>query len=129
MIKTFEEFIKENLEPEAKILANKLKRHINDIVDFIDAKIENKDFDIPNKKGVYNIEFDMNMYGKYTVCLNYNVISKDKYMLNKFDIVDKNGVRVSNEWIDITENDYPWLFAIYGPDGYYGVDEDEDDDY
>ena len=96
--------------------------------EFIDAKMENKDFDIPNKKGVYNIKFDMNMYGKYTVCLNYNVMSKDKYMLNKFDIVDKNGVRVSNEWIDITENDYPWLFAIYGPDGYYGVDDDEDDD-
>lgn len=118
MIKTFEEFINENLEPEAKILANKLKRHVNDIVDFIDAEMENKDFDIPNKKGVYNMEFDMNMYGKYTVCVNYNVISEDEYMINKFDIVDNNGVRVSNEWIGITENDYPWLFAIYGSDDY-----------
>lgn len=128
MIKKFEEFINENfdknsIEQESKILANKLKRDINYIADFVDGAMET--MDIPNKKGVYNTEFDMDIYGKkYTVCITYNVLTQDKYVLNKFDVVDDKGVRVSNKWLDITEDDYSWLFAIYGSD-----DHDDYDDY
>jgi hypothetical protein len=128
MIKKFEEFINENfdknsIEQESKILANKLKRDINYIADFVDGAMET--MDIPNKKGIYNTEVDMDIYGKkYTVCITYNVLTQDKYVLNKFDVVDDKGVRVSNKWLDITEDDYSWLFAIYGSD-----DHDDYDDY
>ena len=128
MIKKFEEFINENfdknsIEQESKILANKLKKDINYIADFVDGAMET--MDIPNKKGVYNTEFDMDIYGKkYTVCITYNVLTQDKYVLNKFDVVDDKGVRVSNKWLDITEDEYSWLFAIYGSE-----DRDDYDDY
>lgn len=130
MIKKFDEFINENfdknsIDSESKMLANKLKRDINDIIDFIDGIMET--MDIPNKKGIQNSEFEMNIYGKkYTVCVTYNVISQDKYMLNKFDVVDDKGVRVSNYILGITEDEYSYLFAIHGSDDY---DDDYDDDY
>ena len=127
MIKKFEEFINENfdknsIEQESKILANKLKRNIDDIADFVDGVMET--MNIPNKKGVHNSEFDMDIYGKkYTVYITYNVLTQDKYVLNGFDVVDDKGVRVSNKWIDITEDDYPHLFAIYGSDDHDDYDD------
>ena len=120
MIKTFEQFINENfIDTSSKSLANKLKRDIGDIADLVDAEME--DIDIyDTHKGEHNSKFYTNLHGKeYTIYVTYNVMSQDEYMLNRFVIEDDNGVRVSNELLGITEDDYSWIFAVRGSDDEY----------
>jgi hypothetical protein len=119
MIKTFEQFINENfIDTSSKSLANKLKRDINEIVDLVDGEMENMDI-YDTHKGEHNHKSYINLHGKkYTIYVTYDVLSQDEYVLNRFVIEDDAGVQVSNEWIGITEDDYPWIFAVHGSDEY-----------
>lgn len=117
MIKTFEQFVNENfVDTSSKSLANKLKRDIDDIVDLVDAEMENMVI-YDTRKGEHNSKFHTNIHGKdYTIYVTYNVMSQDEYMLNGFVVEDDNGVQVSNELLGITEDDYSWIFSVRGSD-------------
>ena len=119
MIKTFEQFINENsIDTSSKTLANKLKRYINDIVDSVDGEMEGIEI-YDTRKGEHSYKSYINLYGKkYTIYITYDVLSQDEYALNRFVIEDDVGAQVSNKWLGITEDDYPWIFATHGSDEY-----------
>jgi hypothetical protein len=139
MIKTFEQFINENFEKrnginnnpiDVKSLARKLKPSVDDIVDLIQAEMDEIDYNEMDayeaSEGIHHTDFDTVINGNdYTIEVTYEIVIPSAkrergvehigihYKLVGFEVTDDNGVSVSNEELRVTEDTFEELFDIH----------------
>lgn len=139
MIKTFEQFINENFKKrnginnnsiDVKRLASKLRPSVDDIVDLVQAEMDEIDYNKMDaykaSEGIHHTDFDTVINGDdYTIEVTYEIVIPSAkreqgvehigihYKLVGFEVTDDNGVSVSNEELWVTEDTCEELFDIH----------------
>ena len=127
MIKTFEQFVLENLNTSNELNANRLKPYISKIIDLVKAIMD--ELTAATLGGGGTISDDINLGGKmYTVAVDYDIIDAyyergedngydTRYVAIDYGLtgftVESGDYSITNEELGIKEPTHSDLFKVY----------------
>jgi hypothetical protein len=127
MIKTFEQFVLENLNTSNELNAKRLKPHISKIVDTVKTIMD--ELTAAELGGGGTISEDINLGGKmYTIAVDYDILDEyfergednrydDRYVAVDYGLtgftVESGDYRITNEELGIKEPTHSDLFKVY----------------
>jgi hypothetical protein len=127
MIKTFEQFVLENLNTSNELNANRLKPYISKIVDTVKTIMDG--LTAATLGGGGTISDDINLGGKmYTIAVDYDILDEyfergednrydDRYVAVDYGLtgftVESGDYSITNEELGIKEATHSDLFKVY----------------